>query len=195
LNNSSIGEHTVLETTNAKHEFLVPRRWLGTSIVVLLLGGTLAVFPAAADPSPIKIAVFDFELDDLSSGAGIADDKAADAVQLDRATSEARRLMAQSGRYALVDVSAAADGAVKSHGLRQCNGCEAAIALKLGADQSFVGVVTRISRTEYVVRFQIRDAHTGEVVLARQSDLRIGADYSWNRGTASLIKNGLLDKL
>ena len=60
--------------------------------------------------------------------------------------------------------------------------------LKLGADQSFVGVVTRISRTEYVVRFQIRDARTGAPIIARQSDLRIGADHSWNRGAVSLIK-------
>jgi Protein of unknown function (DUF2380) len=67
---------------------------------------------------------------------------------------------------------------VKSRSLRQCIGCEAAVALKLGADQSFVGVVTRISRTEYVVRFQIRDARTGAPIIARQSDLRIGADYS-----------------
>ena len=64
---------------------------------------------------------------------------------------------------------------MKSRSLRDCNGCEAAIALKLGADQSFVGVVRRISRTEYTLRFQIRDAHTGALVIARQSDLRIGA--------------------
>ena len=73
---------------------------------------------------------------------------------------------------------------MKGRSLRQCNGCEAAVALKLGADQSFVGVVTRISRVEYAERFQIRDAHTGALVLARQTDLQLGADYSWNRGAA-----------
>jgi hypothetical protein len=145
-----------------------------------------------AEPA-IKIAVFDFELDDFSGGAGIAGDHAADLVQLDRATDDARKLISQSGRYALVDVANADSDAVKARALRQCDGCEAAIASKLGADQSLVGVVTRISRTEYVVRFQIRDARTGAPILARQSDLRIGADYSWNRGTASLIRNSLLD--
>jgi hypothetical protein len=149
--------------------------------------------PASADPSRIKIAVFDFELDDSSAGAGIAGDPAADLAQLDRATSAARKLIAQSDRYGPVDVANAKSDVVKSRSLRQCNGCEAAIALKLGADQSFVGVVTRISRTEYVVRFQIRDAHTGAPILARQSGLRIGADYSWDRGAAALINSGLLD--
>ncbi len=159
-----------------------------------LCSGAPWVVPAGADPAPIKIAVFDFELDDASAGAGIAGDPAADLAQLDRVTSEARQVISDSGRYRLVDVASAAGEGVKSRSLRQCNGCEAAIALELGADQSFVGVVTRISRTEYVVRFQIRDARTGAPIIARQSDLRIGADYSWNRGAVSLIDSSLLDK-
>jgi len=168
-------------------------RGLASWTVVLSLGGALSVFPASADPSLIKVAVFDFELDDLSAGGGIAGDSAADAAQLNGAASEARRLIAQSGRYALVDPSAAEDDSVKGHRLRQCDGCEAAIARKLGADQSFLAVVTRISRTEYVVRFQIRDAQTGGIVLARQSGLRMGADYSWDRGAAALIKSSPLN--
>ena len=152
-----------------------------------------SAFGASADPRPIKIAVFDFELDDFSGGAGLAGDRSADLVQLDRATSEARRLIALSGRYHLVDVMSAKGDAVKERSLHQCNDCEAPIARKLGADQSFVGVVTRISRTDYTVRFQIRDANSGALVLARQTDLRMGADYSWNRGAAWLINNRLLD--
>ena len=172
--------------------FLRRRALLAACAVGLLGGGVPLTFQASADPSPIKIAVFDFELDDFSGGAGIAGDKAADVAQLDRATSEVRRLIVQSGRYDLVDVAGAEGDGVKSRSLRQCNGCEAAIALKLGADQSFVGVVRRISRTEYAVQFQIRDARTGAMILARQSDLRIGADYSWNRGAAALISSSLL---
>jgi hypothetical protein len=182
-----------MERTMRSGFFLRRRSLLAACAVGLLGGGSPLTLQASADPSPVKIAVFDFELDDFSGGAGIAGDHAADLAQLDRATSEARRLIAQSGRYSLVDVANTESDAVKGRALRQCNGCEADIALKLSADQSFVGVVTRISRTEYVVRFQIRDVHTGALVLARQSDLRIGADYSWNRGAASLIKSSMLD--
>jgi Protein of unknown function (DUF2380) len=174
------------------NRFFLRRRLLAVCAVAVSWAGATSAFPASADPSPIKIAVFDFELDDFSAGAGIAGDKAADRTQLDLAAGEARRLIAQSGRYSVVDVSGAEGDAVKGRSLRQCNGCEAAIARKLGADQSLIGIVTRISRTEYTVRFQIRDAHTGELVLAPQSDLRIGADYSWNRGTAALINKSLL---
>jgi hypothetical protein len=178
-----------------RNGFLFCRRPLrGLCAAALLWSGAPLAVPASADSAPIKIAVFDFELDDSSAGAGIAGDPAADLAQLDRVTSEARRVISESGRYRVVDVASAEGEGVKSRSLRQCNGCEAAIAAKLGADQSFVGVVTRISRTEYVVRFQIRDARTGAPVIVRQSDLRIGADYSWNRGAASLINNGLLGR-
>jgi hypothetical protein len=83
--------------------------------------------------------------------------------------------------------------AARTHTLRDCNGCDAKIALKLGAEQSLVGVVSRISRTEYVVKFQVRDARTGAVVAAADSGLRMGADYSWSRGAARLIDEQLLE--
>ena len=160
---------------------------------ILLWDGALTASGASAEPSPIKIAVFDFELEDFSAGAGVAGNASADVEQLSRVTAEARRLIAQSSRYVLVDVSSADGEAVKGRWLRQCNGCEAAIALNLGADQSFVGVVARISRTEYVVRFQVRDARTGDLVRSRQSGVRLGADYSWSRGAVGLINDGLLN--
>lgn len=158
-----------------------------------LLWSAFSAAGAEPDPAPTRMAVFDFELADFSGGAGLASDPAADRRYLDQATSEARRLLAQSGRYSLVDVSGADDEVAKERTLHQCHGCEAAIALKLGAEQSFVGVVTRISRTDYAVRFEIRDARTGDLLRAQNSDLRLGADYSWSRGAAALIKSRLLE--
>jgi hypothetical protein len=170
-----------------------PRRRLLAACAIALFAGALARLPASADQAPIKIAMFNFELKDFSGGAGIAGDPAADLKHLDDVTSVALQLIAGSGRYALVDVSGAEGEDVKDRTLRECHGCEAAIAEKLGADQSFLGIVTRITRTDYVVSFLIRDAHTGAVILARTSDLRIGADYSWDRGARALIRDHLLD--
>ena len=142
--------------------------------------------------SPVKLAVFDFELEDFSPGAAITKGSPEDATQLDRVTDDVRGLISQSKRYRLVDVSGADGEAVKSRDLRECNGCDAALALKLGADQSMVGIVTKITRTDYAVTYRIRNAKTGAVIAVEQTDLRIGADYSWNRGAAWLIKNRLL---
>jgi Protein of unknown function (DUF2380) len=144
--------------------------------------------------APVKLAVFDFELEDFSGGAGIIPESDQDREQLRLATETVRRLLVESGRYSLVDVSGADAADVRAHTLRQCDGCDAAIARKLDADQSFVGIVTRITRTDYAVTFKLRDARTGAPIAVEQTDLRIGANYSWNRGAAWLIKNRLLEK-
>ncbi len=164
------------------------------ALCMLLLSG-LAIFAGsssadATPPHPIKLAVFDMELEDFSAGAASIGARPEDAAQLHLATKEVRRLLSQSGRYVLVDVGGADVTAAAA--LRNCNGCDAPIASKLGAEQSFVASVTRVSMTEYTMQFQIRDADTGAVVSSGATDLRIGANYSWSRGAAWLIKNRLL---
>ncbi len=162
--------------------------------IALLCGVAITAFATRAETAPpIKIAVFDFELADYSAGGGIIGETPEDIAQLKRATDEARQLLAQSGRYSLVDVSQADAEPAKARSLRTCSGCEAEIAHKLGADQSFVGVVARSSRTEYAVGFQIRDARDGSFVFKQQTELRMGTNDSWNRGVIRLMKNTLLN--
>jgi hypothetical protein len=162
-------------------------------ITSLLCAVLLSALPARADTSPpVKLAVFDVELEDFSAGAALLPANPADTEQLKHVTDEARQLIAQSGRYTLVDISGADAEAVKAHALRNCDGCDAAIALKFGAQQSLLGIVTRISRTEYTVRFVIRDAQSGAIVFNQQTGLRMGAIESWYRGAVWLIKNSLL---
>jgi hypothetical protein len=165
------------------------------SIVACLLcvASLVALRVAAATPEPVKIAVFEFELEDFSAGASSSGESPADATQLAGVTGKIRELFETSGRYRLVDVGNADADAAKAHALRDCNGCDAGIALGLGAEQSFVGVVKRISRTEYTVRFQVRDARTGAVIAAADSGLRMGAVDSWSRGAARLVKDRLLE--
>ena len=153
----------------------------------------LAFSASAAVPTPIKLAIFDFELEDFSAGAASTGQTPSDTTRLASVTDEVRQLFAQSGRYHLVDVGNVDAAAAKAHTLRECDGCDALIALKSGAEQSLVGVVKRISRTEYTVRFQIRDARTGAIVSDADSGLRMGADNSWSRGAARLIKDRILE--
>jgi len=149
--------------------------------------------PAAA-PAPIKLAVFDFELEDTSAGASAIGATASDdAAQLADVSNQVRRLFAQSGRYEVIDIGSADADAARAHTLRDCGGCDAGIALKTGAAQSLVGVVRRISRTEYILRFQIRDARTGAIVSEGNSGLRMGANYSWSRGAVRLISDRLFE--
>jgi hypothetical protein len=83
-------------------------------------------------------------------------------------------------------------GTAKGQGLRNCGGCEAAIALSLGADEALIGIVTKISMTEYTVRFRVSNAQNGELISIYSTDLRMGGDYSWSRGVRWLMQNRML---
>jgi hypothetical protein len=164
------------------------------SIGVLLLG--VAFFPGlAADVAkspPIKIAVFEFELDDVSAaGASSKGETAADLTRMQAVTGEARRLLAQSGRYSVVDATGVDAQPVKERTLRSCNGCDAAIALKLGAEQSLIGLVTRVANTEYYASLQVTDTKTGKVVH-QQTAFFTGAEDAWASGVRMLLKHGVL---
>jgi hypothetical protein len=146
------------------------------------------VITALAAPAPIALAVFDFELEDTTAASAGAS-ATSDASYLAEVTASVREALGQSGRYRIVDVSGEA---AKPRALRDCDGCEAAIAQKLGADQSLIGVVRRVSRTEYTLGFQVRDARTGAVLARGDSGLRLGADYSWKRGAVRLVSDRLI---
>jgi hypothetical protein len=155
-----------------------------------LPGGSASASPIAL--APVRLAVFPFELDDTSAAADSTGETTSDATGLADTTDAVRQMLAQSGRYQLVDIGPAGVAA-KTAALHDCNGCEAPIALGLGADQSLVGVIRRVSRTEYIVGFELRDAHGGNIIATADSGLRMGANYSWSRGASRLVRDRLLE--
>jgi len=158
-----------------------------------LVACSMSVPALAESTAPVKIAVFDFELDDFSAVGSLTGGFQNEQDSLKLASAETRQLLAQSGRYTLVETETADAEALKSHRLRFCKGCEAAIAKDLGAEQSMLCLIKRISKLDYTVIFQIRDAQTGSIISTLQSELRLGADYSWSRGAAWLVKNRVLE--
>ena len=161
---------------------------------MLLASSAGAGAAEAVPPSPVKIAVFPFELVDFSASAPYVPADDIDREQLRHSTEEARRLIAESGRYQLVDTGTANEQIAKAGQLRDCEGCEAGIAAGLAADQSMIGIVTRITRTEYAVTYKIRDARSGGLVDVQQTDLRMGANVAWSRGARWLIQRRLLER-
>src|SRR5260221_14762274 len=108
---------------------------------LVLAGFAVAGADGPGAAPPIKLAVFPFELEDFSAGAAYVPPDDIDREQLRLSTEEARQLIAASGRYQLVDVSAVSDQAAKAGKLRECDGCDARIAAGLDADQSMIGIV------------------------------------------------------
>jgi Protein of unknown function (DUF2380) len=152
---------------------------------------------APVDPPPprppiVKLAVFDFELDDISPAAALLGRTTSDEAIMERVSSEARRMLARSGRFVLVDVNSDnAEPMVRTKSLRNCNGCEVGIALKAGADQALIGVVRRVTQTDYYVVIQIRDALTGKVLNEQEANFAGGPD-GWASGVRMLIEHQVL---
>jgi hypothetical protein len=161
---------------------------------MLITGFSVVTADEHRAPSPIKLAVFPFELEDFSAAAAYVPPDEIDREQLRLSTEAARRLIEELGRYQLVNVGEVNDEAAKAGKLHDCGGCEAKIAAGLEADQSMIGIVTRISRTDYAVTYKIRDVKSGALVAVEQTDLRAGANSAWSRGARWLIQRRLLEK-
>ncbi len=159
---------------------------------LFLVAAALPMLPlrAAASP-PISIALFEIELEDVSPSAAASGEDTHYATRMQAVTAEARRVLARSGRYRLVDTSGADAEPAKDKSLRNCDGCDAGIALKLGAEQSLVGVVTRVTNTDYYVSLRITDTRTGKVIN-QQTAFFTGADDAWASGVSFLIRHGIL---
>ena len=117
------------------------------ALVAGLAAAVFAVQPSKA-AEPVKIVVFDFELDDRSAGGGIIAQDAIDIENLKLSAEEARRMLSASGRYSIVEAGSVADEMIAAGGIRHCNECDGPLAKKLGADQSMVGIFTRVNRTD-----------------------------------------------
>jgi len=147
--------------------------------------------PAAAQPAK-DIVVFDFEMMDSSAGAGIIPADELDAKYLAEATEVAKTYLQTQGAYKIVDTKPATADLAQAGALRDCKGCEAAIASKLGGKLAMTGIVNRISRTEYEMLIRIVDAGTGTPVTAGYTGLRMGANHSWPRGAKWLMERRVM---
>ncbi|MEI9901438.1 MAG: DUF2380 domain-containing protein [Hyphomicrobium sp.] len=101
-------------------------------------------------------------------------------------------MLAQSGRYRVVDASSLAPQVAAAGGIQHCDGCEARLAKGLGADQTMIGLFTRVNRTEYTLQMVVRDTSTGALMGSYFTGLRMGANYAWPRGVKSLMTNRIL---
>ncbi|MFO1125043.1 MAG: DUF3280 domain-containing protein [Methylocystis sp.] len=166
------------------------------TLVVLMALIAVAICGVAAQAqssSPLKLAIFDIELDDFTAGGPIAGESPEETARLQRMTALARDLLAQSGLFEIVDGNASKDKRVEDHWLRKCNGCDADIADALGADLSFVCFFRKISVMEQNLEIRIRDARTGRLMHVSQTDLRGETDQSWSRALKFLIRYQLVE--
>ena len=65
------------------------------------------------------------------------------------------------------------------------------MALKLGAQQSLIGVVRRATQTDYYIAIEIRDARTGKLVNQQAANFA-GGEEGWASGVRMLLDHQVL---
>jgi hypothetical protein len=164
---------------------------LGLAGLLLVGIGSVSGWSKDAPAPPIAIAVFDFELDDLTPASTYLNQATSSTASLEKATESARRELARSGRYRVITAANAPSTSTQPIRLRDCDGCEAAMALQLGAQQSLIGVVRRATQTDYYIAIEIRDARTGKLV-DQQSANFAGSEEGWASGVRMLLDHQVL---
>src|SRR6202008_714486 len=105
---------------------------------------------------------------------------------MEKVSNAAREELSRSGRYVVIDASKVDTRSVaQNKTLRDCGGCEASIAQQLGAQQSLIGVVTKVTQTDYYLVIRIRDARTGKV-LDQEGANFAGDEQGWASGARML---------
>ena len=156
----------------------------------VLIALTLMVSaPARADP--LKVAVFDFELVDTSLQGEVDGPRTDEQRRLMNAGVQLRRGLAESGKFAILDI-APVNAAAHGSNLQACGGCDVHYAQQVGADLAVTGVVQKVSNLILNMNVYLRDTHTGNLVTSMSADFRGNTDESWSRAAAYLLRNRLL---
>jgi hypothetical protein len=159
---------------------------LMTGLAAIVLDGSAG---AAAEPK--TAAVFDFELIDTSLEGEMRGRQPAETARLGLISDHLRRLLADSGKYAVIDTAPAALDIEAAGFLHACNGCESDIARQLGAELAVRGTVQKVSNLILNVNIYVIDAKTGGHVDGMSVDVRGNTDESWLRGVSYIVKNRL----
>lgn len=143
-----------------------------------------------------RIVVFDAELIDTSLEGEMLGSNPNETTRLVLITDQLRNGLQSSGAFEVLDTTPAAQALTKLKDsvryLHDCNDCELDIAKSLGAEQSVVMWVHKVSNLILNLNVVIRDVHTGRVVRAAFVDIRGNTDRSWQRGIDYMLKHRIL---
>ncbi|MCG8359827.1 MAG: DUF3280 domain-containing protein [Kiloniellales bacterium] len=160
----------------------------GLALTLVVASGTAAL----AAETPKRLAVFDFELIDTSLEGEVSGPREDEQQRLALISDLLREMLADSGRYDIVDLSSAREKIEAAGYIRGCNGCDAAIARDLDAELALTGTVQKVSNLILNINLFLRDAQSAKLLRAMSVDIRGNTDKSWSRGVSYLVRNRLL---
>ncbi|MCB1484958.1 MAG: DUF3280 domain-containing protein [Hyphomicrobiaceae bacterium] len=156
----------------------------------LCLGALFAVLPVNPAFSAPKAAVFPFDMRDVEQeGEIVPQYNEEDLRRLKVIAEELRTLMTKDGRYELVDLAPYESEIQMAAPLAKCDGCEAPIAQKAGADIAVTGFVDKWSDALISIQVFVRDVKSGKLTKAMSAEVRGNTDELWLHGIRWLWRN------
>jgi hypothetical protein len=159
--------------------------------LLVALVALLAMMTAPVRADQARVAVFDFELLDTSLQGEMDGPRKDEQQRLVRVSQQLRQVLADSGRFQVLDMAPVADAAHNSN-LQACGGCDVKLAEKLGADIAITGVVQKVSSLIINLNIYLRDVRSGKLITVMSADMRGNTDESWTRTMNWLIRNRVL---
>jgi hypothetical protein len=159
-------------------------------IVAAMLCAWASLAPAgAAQARPEKcIAVFEFELLDMSLEGEIRGTNGAELQRLGHLTDQLRTWLA-GDNHRVCDMNPIAVEA-RAANLTAC-GCIQRLARSVNGKLAFIGAVHKVSNLILNIRVDVFDVDSGKRVIQLNADIRSNSDRSWMRGLAWLIEHRL----
>ena len=145
--------------------------------------------PSHAGPGLPTVAVLDFDIVDTS---GEPRDQTADhARRLTALRDFVSAELEVRNVYDVVDLAPIRDevaAAFAHERLHACNGCDVALARKVGAERVLVAWVKKVSTLVMSLEVEVRDTATGRPVIHKSLDFRGDTDEAWRRMGLYLVR-------
>jgi len=162
----------------------VPRR-----ARVMLVAMLSSIAPACAAD---RVAVFPFELFDTSQEDDFLPKIRPDETKrLETLTQDLKDRLIDSKKYEVVSLDSLSAEIAAAAPLFKCNGCDADLVKKTGADVAMLGLVQKFSDTLLSVNIEIVDAKTGTVTARYTAAVQGNTDEAWIRAERYIVKNKL----
>ncbi|WP_417604592.1 DUF3280 domain-containing protein [Primorskyibacter flagellatus] len=146
-------------------------------------------FPAFAEDS---VAFFGITLLDNSLQTEAQGQDPAELARLNKVETLITERFTEEG-YRFLDLAPVQEELDRIVNPAKCYGCDARMAMKLGADFALVGEVQKISNLILTMNLQLRDPKTGQTVKGRVVDIRSNTDESWLRGMRYILKTAFFN--
>ena len=146
--------------------------------------------PAAAAE---RVAVFPFELlDDSQSDELYPAVRPEETERLAHLTEDLKARLAATERYEIASLGPLTADLKNATPLNKCNGCEADLAKKSGADVAMLGLVHKFSDTLLSVNIEVVDAKSGKIAAMYTAGVQGNTEEAWMRAMRYIVKNKIV---